>query len=107
MGYFSILPGIIIAVLVLGRFTGPLLQAHRPKWTRPFVTEQTMCPDVPSDDPKQRIGWVISLLAITAVGVMAELIKIIHTDPNMANGALLASWVWTPALVRETPADPF
>jgi hypothetical protein len=50
---------------------------------------------------------VISLLAISAVGVVAEFIKIIHTDPNMANMALLASWVWRHSLVQETSTDSF
>ncbi|KAL4894390.1 ABC transporter [Aspergillus ambiguus] len=99
MRYASIAPGIIIAALVLGSTIGYLLRAYRPKWTRPFVTEQPICPDLPHNGSKQRIGWAISLFALSIIGMTAEMIKNIPMDPSFPNLVLLAAWVITAGFI--------
>ncbi|KAI9037599.1 putative ABC bile acid transporter [Aspergillus affinis] len=104
MRYVSVVPGIAIITIAVLQILGRLLHKWRPKWTRPFIPEPSPLPELASRTGPQRLGWVISLLAVSIVGFVAELIKVIPNGSDSANYILLVSWALTAALIaRERP----
>ncbi|KAK1144470.1 hypothetical protein N8T08_005343 [Aspergillus melleus] len=99
MRYVSVVPGIAIITIAAFQILGSLLHKWRPKWTKPFIPEPSPLPELASRTGPQRLGWVISLLAVSIVGFAAELIKFIPNGSDSANYILLASWALTAALI--------
>lgn len=89
----SVVPVIAIITVALIQVLGRLLHKWRPKWTEPFIPEPSPLPELASRPGTQRVGWVISLLAVSIVGFAAELIKIIPNGSHSSNYILLGSWV--------------
>ncbi|KAL5047653.1 hypothetical protein BDW71DRAFT_196735 [Aspergillus fruticulosus] len=92
MAHFSLAPAAIIVCAWLSYVLRKLPFVHRPKWAKPFVQELPSCPDLPLVNDKHRLGWVVSLLAVSAIGAAAEVIKVLFNGPNLASCVLLASW---------------
>ena len=102
MPFFATIPAIVISLLVIKHLLGRISMVARPKWTRPFVLEQPLCPELPVEQTKQRMGWVIILFAITVVGLAAEVVKLAPTGTDFAGYALLVSWVCRVLFPRST-----
>ncbi|KAL4800242.1 hypothetical protein BDV19DRAFT_173145 [Aspergillus venezuelensis] len=92
IAYLALVPAVIVSVAWLNYVLRRLPFIQRPKWFRPFVQEVPPCPDLPLEDTKHRLGWIISLLAVTVIGLAAEITKTVLNGPGLANCALLASW---------------
>ncbi|KNG86129.1 ABC transporter [Aspergillus nomiae NRRL 13137] len=92
MRYVSLIPGIIVLVIGLSHALNRSSLVRCPKWMRPFVAEQPPCPELPSERPRQRTGWVIALLAFSTVGFAAEVTKIVPYAPTPTNIILLVPW---------------
>lgn len=92
MGYMSIIPAIVISIAVLGYILHKISIVKRPQWTIPFIPEQPMSSDLPIDGSKQRMGWVITLFAISLVGLSTEIIKLILLEWS-STLSLLIAWV--------------
>lgn len=101
MGYMSTIPAIVISIAVLGYVLGKISIAKRPQWTKPFVPEQPMTSDLPIDGSKQRMGWVITLFAISLAGLSSELIKLVLLGWS-SNLSLLIAWVSQGCPCRES-----
>ncbi|KAL3476869.1 integral peroxisomal membrane peroxin-domain-containing protein [Aspergillus californicus] len=92
IGYFTLVPAAFISCACLSYVLHHQPFVRSPKWTRPFIQELPPCPELPLERTKQRLGWVIALLAITILGTAAQLTKLVLDRPNLANCVLLASW---------------
>ncbi|KAL4943438.1 hypothetical protein BDV06DRAFT_211084 [Aspergillus oleicola] len=92
IAYLTLVPAAIVSCAWLNYVLRRLPFIQRPKWIRPFVQESPPCPDLPLEYTKHRLGWVISLLAVTVIGLAAEIVKTVLNGPSLANCALLASW---------------
>ncbi|KAJ0427044.1 hypothetical protein BJY00DRAFT_271569 [Aspergillus carlsbadensis] len=95
VGYFTLLPAAVISCAWLSYVLRQLPFVQRPKWARPFVQELPPSPEIPLDQTKHRLGWVIALLAISILGSAAELSKVVLDGPSLADSVLLASWIST------------
>ncbi|KAE8349423.1 hypothetical protein BDV28DRAFT_61315 [Aspergillus coremiiformis] len=93
MRYFSIIPGIIVLIIGLGRALSCSSLTRRPKWMRPFILEEPPCPELPSERPRQRTGWAMTLLAISTIGFAAELMKVVPHRSILSNIMPLVPWV--------------
>lgn len=95
MPYFSAIPGIIALIIGVVYVLDCFLYKWRPKWTKPFVPEyppETV--ELPSSQGgKQRLGWVLSLLLISAVGLVAKLVQLIPPGFDSTHAILVISWV--------------
>ncbi|PWY75118.1 ABC transporter [Aspergillus heteromorphus CBS 117.55] len=94
----STLPAIVALIVILGYATGRLPGVKRPRWTRPFIMEKPMTSELPLDGAKQRIGWVITLFAVSLIGSIAELIKVV-LDRQFSSAALLVAWAAATCLI--------
>ncbi|KAE8144446.1 ABC transporter [Aspergillus avenaceus] len=99
MRHMSIIPAIIILIIALNHVLRRISPFKRPKWTRPFVSEEPPCPELPADGAKQRMCWVISLFAISIIGFAAELFKIVPRGSTPSNFILLTAWAITAIVV--------
>lgn len=95
MPYFSTIPGIIAIIIGVAYTLDYYLYKLRPKWTKPFVPEYPPeNVELPSSQGgKQRLGWVLSLLLISAVGLAAKLVQLIPPGLDSTHAILAASWV--------------
>ncbi|KAI3009281.1 hypothetical protein CBS147346_2172 [Aspergillus niger] len=98
MGYMSIIPAIVISIAVLGYILHKISIVKRPQWTIPFIPEQPMSSDLPIDGSKQRMGWVITLFAISLVGLSTEIIKLILLEWS-STLSLLIAWAAATCLI--------
>ena len=80
MPYFSAIPGVIALIIGVAYVLDYYLYKWRPKWTR-------------SQGGKQRLGWVLSLILISAVGLAAELVQLIPPGLDSNHAILAISWV--------------
>lgn len=93
MPYISAIPGAIVLIIGISHVLGYYLQRWRPEWTASFVAEYP--PDSPSSlqGAKRRLGWTLSLLAISGVGLAVEIAQLVPPGLNPAAIILTISWV--------------
>lgn len=99
MGYFSIVPGVIAFIIGLSHALSRVSFVRCPKWMRAFVVEEPPCPELPSERPRQRTGWVVILLAISAIGFAGELAKVVPHGYMLSNATSLISWAVVAVLI--------
>ncbi|KKK17121.1 ABC transporter [Aspergillus rambellii] len=99
IAYFSLVPAIIILIAVLTYALRRLPCVQRPKWARPFIQELPPYCELRLPAPKQRLGWVLALLAVSSIGFASGLIKLILNGRSPTNWILLAGWAIAFALV--------
>ncbi|PWY91365.1 hypothetical protein BO94DRAFT_564732 [Aspergillus sclerotioniger CBS 115572] len=98
MGYLSVIPATVILIAVLSYVSHRIFREKYPQWMRPFILEQPMVTDLPTDGAKQRMGWVVTLLAISLAGFTTELIRVVFNGwPS--NLSLLIAWAAATCLV--------
>ena len=92
MKYLSTIPATVILIAVLSYVSHRIFRAEYPQWTKPFIPEQPMIADLPTDCAKQRMGWVVTLLTISLAGFSTELIRVV-LDGWPSDLSLLIAWV--------------
>lgn len=97
MPYISAIPGVVIFLIgIVHVFShGAYSRKWRPKWTKPFVPEYPPEDAVsPSPRPsKQRLGWVLSLLVVSVVGLVAQVVQLVVLEVDSTAVLLTISWV--------------
>lgn len=104
MPYMSAIPGAIVLVIGISHVLGYYLQRWIPKWTASFVAEYP--PDSPSlQGAKRRLGWVLSLLIVSAIGLAAEVAQLVPPGLDSAAIILTISWVSVSGIGGTTSDD--
>ena len=92
MPYVSAIPGILVLIIGISHVLDYYLQRWRPKWTASFVAEYP--PGSPSlQGAKRRLGWALSLLTVSAIGLAAEVAQLVSPGLDSAAIILTISWV--------------
>lgn len=61
---------------------------------RPFISEWDEQEDIHPEGAKQSIGWTITLLSSSAIGLFAEIVRdLIISTIDYPSLVLIASWV--------------
>ncbi|KAL1967002.1 hypothetical protein VTN77DRAFT_3526 [Rasamsonia byssochlamydoides] len=93
MPYFSAIPAIIVLIVAINYLLGHFFPRWRPKWTRPFVSEQfPERSELPPEGAKQPSGWAISLFTLSVVGFTAEIVQLLPPGRDLIAAILLVSW---------------
>lgn len=93
--YIAAIPGVIIFIIGVIHVLSHSASSRKwsPKWTRPFVPEYPP-EDAASPRPaKHRLGWVLSLLVVSAVGLVAQVVQLIVLGLDLTAILLAVSWV--------------
>ena len=99
--YISAILAIVIALIITGQVLGYSLARWRPKWTKPFVVERAEeYHESTPEGGKQRVGWVLCLLATSLIGFAAEIVQLAHNRSDIAAMLRLFSWVCMDILLR-------
>lgn len=96
--YISAIPGIIILIIWISHVLDYHFRKWRPEWTGPFVAEYP--PDSPSwlQGAKRRLGWVLSLVAVSAIGLAAGIAQLVPPGLDLAAIILTISWASIPSI---------
>lgn len=105
MPYISAIPGAIVLIIGISHVLDYYLQRWRPKWTASFVAEYP--PDSLSSPQgaKRRLGWALSLLAVSGVGLAAEIAQLVPPGLDSAAIILTISWVSVSGIGGTTSDD--
>lgn len=98
MPYISVIPGAIVFVIGISHVLDYYLHGWKPKWTTSFVAEYP--PNSPSSlqGAKRRLGWTLSLLAVSFIGLAAEIAQLVPPGLGLAAIILTVSWVSVPSV---------
>lgn len=94
MPYISAIPGAIVLIIGICHAFNHYLYKWRPEWTRPFVPEYPPeSTELSLHEGKQRLGWIISLLLVSAAGLIAEVAQLLLPGSDLTAVILTVSWV--------------
>ncbi|KAI9925528.1 hypothetical protein MW887_005909 [Aspergillus wentii] len=100
MPYIAIIPAAVILVVGIVYVLGPLFHRWRPEWTKQFISEEPSAyPELPPEKTKQRLGWIITLFALSIIGIAAEAVQLISPGLNPTSIILLSSWAATALVI--------
>lgn len=94
--YLACVPVSIALLFAICHAFQLFLSSWRPIWTLPFISEAKECHTVPLLEGKPSLKWTITLLAISAIGLSAELVQCMPPKIHYPSVALVASWVSGP-----------
>ena len=92
------IPAIIVTLIAVLYLLDYALPQWRPKWMRPFVVEHhvSQVPELPPDEKRRSLRWVVILLALAALGCAAEVSLLLSAPISLRAVIQPFSWVSVP-----------